>query len=351
MNRWNYLTVPLLEWFSRHARTMPWRSDPTPYHVWISEIMLQQTRVSAVIPYYERFLKELPTVDALARCDDEKLMKLWEGLGYYSRARNLKKAAIKIMEDYGGVFPSDYASVRSLPGIGDYTAGAICSIAFGKPEPAVDGNVLRVWSRITGNDSDIMADETRKTCRELLRGAMPEGKTSEYTQALMELGATVCLPNGTPLCEQCPVSCHCVAKAKSLTAVLPVKSKAKPRRVERRTVFFLLYDGRVALRRRPKKGLLSGMWEFPNGLVDEPVLPEGFCGREEGGFGWAKHVFSHIEWEMESKVLVLSSPDLPENWQWADSEDLRSVYALPSAFREFMPRLFERLQKESKERK
>ena len=336
MNRWNQITPPLLQWFSQNARRMPWRDDPTPYHVWISEIMLQQTRVSAVIPYYERFLQELPTVESLALCDDEKLMKLWEGLGYYSRARNLKKAALVIMERYGGVFPSEYDSVRSLPGIGDYTAGAILSIAFGKPEPAVDGNVLRVWSRIMGDSSDIMAEKTRKTCRELLRDAMPEGKTSEYTQALMELGATVCLPNGAPLCEQCPVSCHCVALSESLIDQLPVKTKAKPRRIENRTVWFFIRNGKVALRQRPKKGLLSGMWEFPNELSETDVSFFGIEGKENGGLCNAKHVFSHIEWHMDSKVIFTHSSSLPPGWQWASVEDLQSKYALPSAFREFL---------------
>ncbi|MBQ5820011.1 MAG: A/G-specific adenine glycosylase, partial [Clostridia bacterium] len=191
VSHWNQLTEPLLRWYNANARVLPWRDDPTPYHVWISEIMLQQTRVVAAIPYYHRFLSELPTLQDLAACPEERLLKLWEGLGYYSRVRNLKKAAEKIVAEHGGEFPSDYASVRALPGIGDYTAGAILSIAFGKPEPAVDGNVLRVVSRVTGDPSDIMADDTRKRCRDLLRGAMPAGRTSAYTQALMELGATV----------------------------------------------------------------------------------------------------------------------------------------------------------------
>ncbi len=344
MNRFDTCTVPLLAWYSRNARSMPWRNDPTPYHVWLSEIMLQQTRVSAVIPYYERFLTALPTLSDLAQCDDEKLMKLWEGLGYYSRARNLKKAAIKIMEEYNGVFPSDYEAIRSLPGIGDYTAGAISSIAFGKPEPAVDGNVLRVWTRILGDFSDIMAESTRKTCRECLRCAMPEGKTSEYTQALMELGATVCLPNGAPLCEQCPVSCYCVAKEQGLIDQLPVKTKAKPRRIEQRTVYFFFYDGKVALRRRPKKGLLSGLWEYPNELSDFDPSVWNFVGKEESSFGCGKHVFSHIEWHMDSKVFNLDSPDLPSRFVWATAEDLKVSYAVPAAFRDFLPAVLRRLQ-------
>ncbi len=343
MDCWNSLTAPLLEWFFRNARPMPWRDDPTPYHVWISEIMLQQTRVSAVIPYYERFLKELPALAHLAECDDEKLMKLWEGLGYYSRARNLKKAAIKITKEFGGVFPSEYALIRSLPGIGDYTAGAISSIAFGRPEPAVDGNVLRVWSRILGDFSDIMSDQTRKVCREMLRSAMPEGKTSAYTQALMELGATVCLPNGAPLCERCPVSCFCVAKQQGIIDRLPVKTKAKPRRVELRTVYLLFYDGKVALRRRPKKGLLSGLWEFPNELSDFDPGTWNISGKEAGGFGTGKHVFSHIEWQMNSRIFLLDSPCVPDGFVWVSGEELKSDYAVPAAFRCFLSPVLQQL--------
>ncbi len=335
MDRWECLTEPLLVWFSENARAMPWRSDPTPYHIWISEIMLQQTRVSAVIPYYERFLRELPDMESLACCEDEKLMKLWEGLGYYSRARNLKKAALVVMENYGGVFPSDYASLRSLPGIGDYTAGAILSIAFGVPEPAVDGNVLRVVSRITGDFSDITLESTRRSCRNLIRSCMPKGKTSEYTQALMELGATVCLPNGTPLCHLCPGANLCTAREQGVTSLLPVKTPSKPRREERRTVFFIFCDGKVALRRRPKKGLLSGLWEFPNELEGISLSDLGIDGNVTGTFGKGKHVFSHIEWHMDSVTVVAQSPKLPEGYVWADAKELQEAYAIPAAFRDF----------------
>lgn len=343
MDRWLKLTEPLLEWYSRCARSMPWRESPTPYRVWVSEIMLQQTRVSAVIPYYERFLRELPEIADLAACDDRRLIKLWEGLGYYSRARNLKKAALKIMEDYQGIFPSDYASIRSLPGIGDYTAGAISSIAFGLPEPAVDGNVLRVMSRILGDPSDIMREDTRRRCREVLRSAMPAGRTSEYTQALMELGATVCLPNGAPLCDQCPVSCFCVARDENMIDFLPVKTPAKPRRIEKRTVFFLFHQGRVALRCRPPKGLLSGLWEYPNEPVGFDPSSWGISGVEKGSFGFGKHIFSHIEWQMDSVALELSSDWLPQGFVWTNAEELRTKYAVPAAFRDFAPAVFDRL--------
>ena len=205
------LPLPLIRWYREHARALPWRSDPTPYHVWISEIMLQQTRVAAVLGYYRRFLAELPGVAELAAAEEDRLMKLWQGLGYYSRARNLQKAARQIMEEHGGRFPHTYEGIRALAGVGDYTAGAISSIAFGLPVPAVDGNVLRVVSRIAGYDGDITRPETRRRVGEALGRVMPLEAPGEFNQALMELGATVCLPNGAPLCERCPAAHLCRA--------------------------------------------------------------------------------------------------------------------------------------------
>ena len=329
------ITRPLIDWYRKNARDLPWRRSPTPYHVWISEIMLQQTRVSAAIPYYERFLKELPDVEALAVCDDEKLMKLWEGLGYYSRARNLKKAAQKVVSEYGGVFPSQWEDLRSLPGIGDYTAGAISSIAFGLPEPAVDGNVLRIFTRITGDFSDISLEDTKKAFRERIRPAMPLGKTSEYTQALMELGATVCLPNAAPLCSECPVAEFCVARNRGEADLLPVKKPPKPRKIENRTVFFLFFEDKVVLRRRPEKGLLSGLWEFPNEKEPFDLSVWNLNWEELSSFGTGRHVFSHIEWHMNSRVFRLRSAALPKGFVFANFEELTDVYTVPSAFRDF----------------
>ena len=228
------LPIPLLEWFRDNARRLPWRDDPTPYHVWLSEIMLQQTRVAAVLDYYKRFLEEAPDVSALAALPEERLMKLWQGLGYYSRARNLKKAAKIIVEEYGGQFPSDYAAVRALPGVGDYTAGAICSIAFGQAVPAVDGNVLRVYARICGDDGDIASPWMKKKVTQALEKAIPVNWPGTFNQALMELGATVCLPNGAPLCGKCPAKGFCAALVQGRVGELPVKAPKKSRRVEER---------------------------------------------------------------------------------------------------------------------
>ncbi|MDE6922548.1 MAG: A/G-specific adenine glycosylase [Oscillospiraceae bacterium] len=327
------LTVPLLEWFRDNARSLPWRDDPTPYHVWLSEIMLQQTRVAAVLDYYRRFLEQAPDIAALAALPEERLMKLWQGLGYYNRARNLQRAAQVIVEEYGGVFPADYAAVRALPGVGDYTAGAICSIAFGQAEPAVDGNVLRVYARIMGDDGDIAAPQMKRKVAQAVGEIIPLNAAGTFNQALMELGATVCLPNGTPLCQRCPAQGFCAALAQGRTGELPVKAPKKARRVEKRAVWLIFWDNRVALRRRPDKGLLAGLWEFPNELF-------GGQGPEQWGIdaelqAWgaqAKHIFTHIEWHMSILPAQAKGPPLPPGWVWAGGKELEEKYAVPNAF-------------------
>ena len=326
------LTIPLLEWYRDNARRLPWRDDPTPYHVWLSEIMLQQTRVAAVLDYYRRFLEEAPDVQTLAGLPEERLLKLWQGLGYYNRVRNLQAAARQIMEEHGGVFPSDYDSVRALKGVGDYTAGAICSIAFGQPVPAVDGNVLRVVARITGDEGDITTAAMKNRVAEGLRPLIPLHAPGAFTQAMMELGATVCLPNGAPLCDRCPAKEFCVARKENLTDKLPVKAKKKARRIEERTVWLLFYEGKVALRRRPVKGLLAGLWEYPNELTDK--LPDGWgiCVKEERFGCTARHIFTHIEWHMNARIAEAADDALPEGWVWADRTELSERYAIPNAF-------------------
>jgi len=328
------LPLPLLQWYRENARVLPWRSDPTPYHVWLSEIMLQQTRVAAVLDYYRRFLEAAPTVAALAALPEERLLKLWEGLGYYNRARNLQKAARQIMEDFGGVFPNTYENIRSLSGVGDYTAGAIASIAFGLPVPAVDGNVLRVVARISGNEDDISAPATKKKVMEALARILPVNSPGDFNQALMELGAMVCLPNGAPLCERCPVQGSCAAFLQGRTGELPVKAAKKPRKVEARTVWLIFHDGKVALRQRPARGLLAGLWEFPNELSGTDLLEARGIEPLSDAFGCtAKHVFTHIEWHMTARVVEAADGTLPDGWVWADPGELERVYALPSAFK------------------
>ena len=339
------LTLPLLMWYREHARELPWRSHPTPYRVWVSEIMLQQTRVAAVLDYYRRFMDALPAVSDLAAVPEDELMKLWQGLGYYSRARNLQKAARQIMEEHGGIFPNTYEKIRALAGVGDYTAGAISSIAFGIPAPAVDGNVLRVIARITGDDGDITTPVMKKRVTEQLRQVIPVEAPGEYNQALMELGATICLPNGAPLCEKCPAFALCRARMEGRTAELPVKAAKKERRIENRTVYLMFRDNCVALRRRAKKGLLAGLWEYPNELSDGTDWPAewGISENDRIPAGTGKHVFSHIEWRMNGIVVEANSEDLPEGWVWCDREELLHTYAIPNAFRAFEGKVMERL--------
>ena len=344
MDALEQLPIPLLEWFRDNARKLPWRDEPTPYHVWLSEIMLQQTRVAAVLDYYRRFLEEAPDVAALAALPEERLMKLWQGLGYYSRARNLQKAAKVIMDEHGGVFPPDYAAVRALPGVGDYTAGAICSIAFGQAVPAVDGNVLRVYARICGDGDNISTPQMKKKVTRDLERVIPVDAAGTFNQALMELGATVCLPNGAPLCGRCPARGFCAALAQERIGELPVKAPKKARRVEERTVWLVFRGNTVALRRRGPRGLLAGLWEFPNELRDGHLLADwGIEAVSDEYAGQAKHIFTHIEWHMPLREVQAVSDALPEGWVWADGEDLEQKYTVPSAFERALEMAKERL--------
>ncbi len=331
---------PLVAWYREVGRPLPWRADASPYHVWISEIMLQQTRIEAALPYYERFLAAFPTVADLASAEDDHLMKMWEGLGYYSRARNLKRAAIAVMEKHGGVLPRDVAALRSLPGIGDYTAGAIASIAFGLPAPAVDGNVLRVLSRLTADERDVLSEKVKREAIAALAAVYPRipEDASALTQGLMELGEVVCIPNGEPLCASCPLSHLCLGKRKGIAHRLPYRRKKTERRIEPRTVLLLLAGDTVAISRRPKEGLLAGMWEFPSldghltakevgaHLADLGITPLAI---ERAGT--AKHVFSHIEWHMKLFFVTLAS--IPALYTPVSATELLESYALPSAFR------------------
>ena len=334
-----HLPKLLLPWYRANRRDLPWRKDREPYHIWISEIMLQQTRVEAVKGYYERFLNVLPTVEALANCDDELLHKLWEGLGYYSRVRNLKKAAIVVMEQYGGVFPGTHGEVISLPGIGAYTAGAICSIAYNQPTPAVDGNVLRVFSRLTNDPSPIDLPETKKAVTAALEEIYP-AEAGDFTQALMELGATVCGPNKAPDCGSCPCKEICLAYREGTAQTLPVKAPKKAKRQEDRTVFIFRCDGRYALEKRPSKGLLAGLWQFPNVSGHLDTLPAleaaqtlGLNPREILREVERKHIFTHIQWNMKGIYLEVSQP--AGAYSWLTAEEINTQAALPTAFRQF----------------
>lgn len=326
---------PLLDWYRNNARDLPWRRTRDPYRIWVSEIMLQQTRVAAVMGYYARFLETFPTVEALAAAPEDRLMKLWEGLGYYSRARNLQRAA-RLVAERGG-FPDTRAGLLELPGVGDYTASAIASAAFGRREAAVDGNVLRVYARLTDCHDDVSDPGVKKAVRARVQEMFPEEEADVrvFNQALMELGATVCGPNGPPRCLLCPVRDFCLGQARCTAETLPVKKPKKARRVEEKTVFLLLRNGETALRKRPGTGLLAGLWEFPN---VEGSLDESAAGKILAAWGlepkvWrsrlaAKHIFTHVEWHMTGYVLEVFGEGPPE-FLWTGSLESRAV---PSAF-------------------
>ena len=330
----------ILPWFADHARELPWRRDREPYHVWVSEIMLQQTRVEAVKGYYDRFLTALPDVAALAAAEPDTLTKLWEGLGYYTRVRSLQRAAQEIVQRHGGAFPQSYEAIRALPGIGDYTAGAIASICFGMPTPAVDGNVLRVVTRLTGDDRPIDGESVKRSIREVLTAVYPAGQCGDFSQALMELGATVCLPNGAPDCGACPMAELCRSRDGGWKQ-RPVKPPKKARRQEALTVLYLECGGHLALRKRGSRGLLAGLWELPNvpGHLEPAAAAELVSGwqvkpRELAASVQRRHIFTHVEWDM--LCYRFSCDAMPETFVWADGQRLETELGLPTAFRQFL---------------
>ena len=339
----------LIQWFELNRRLLPFRQEPSAYHIWVSEIMLQQTRVSAALPYYERFVAELPDPAALAACDPDKLRKLWQGLGYYNRVNNMQKAARIVCEQYGGDLPADYDALRSLPGIGDYTAGAVASIAFGIPVPAVDGNVLRVFARLYNDDADVMAPATKKAFTVRVLDQMPKATPGPYNEALMELGALVCVPNGAPLCGQCPLAEVCLARAAGTTAQLPQKAKPKPRKIVPVTLALVESPAGFLVQQRPEKGLLAGLWqpvlwEGEHLLQAEVLARLAALGLDTGtaapaALPAAKHIFTHIEWLMSGVQLHVPVQSAPAGYVWASREQLRTTYTLPGAFRAYKPLL------------
>ncbi len=355
----------LLAWYDAVRRPLPWRLDPTPYRVWVSEIMLQQTRVEAVKPYFARFMEALPTVASLAACDPERLNKLWEGLGYYSRVRNMQKAAEIVMREYDGVIPDTVEQLLALPGIGSYTAGAIASFAYGVRAAAVDGNVLRVLSRVTADERNILDPAVKRDYEAAINAAIPEERPGDYNQALIEVGATVCGPNQPPDCTACPLASVCRAYKEGKTDVIPVRVKKKARRIEDKTVLLIRDGTHTLIHRRPARGLLAGLYEFPSlarhvsqeeavryvrALGLEPLRAEKLPS--------AKHIFTHIEWHMDGFLLTVADASLSANvplkneqrdagkqgvtsmlcvaddgdFIFADTASLADVYAVPSAF-------------------
>ena len=338
------IVAPLLEWYDGHKRVLPWREDPSPYHVWVSEIMLQQTRVEAVKPYYERFMKELPNVAALANAPEDLLLKLWEGLGYYNRVRNLQKAAIEIEERFDGKIPGTYEELITLKGIGSYTAGAISSIAFGQPNPAVDGNVLRVLSRVCMDSENISDVKVKASVEERLKKYMPLNRPGDFNQALMEIGALICVPNGAPACEQCPLRELCMAHQAGKELSYPIKEAKKKRLVEDWTILILLDDNKTAIRKRPSKGLLAGLYEFPaveGKLTQDEVLTYlskiGLNAIRITPLQEGKHIFSHKEWHMKGYLIKVDElePFREEgealDWLYVEPKEVQNKYPIPSA--------------------
>ena len=377
------IAAPLLRWFHSEKRALPWREEPTPYRVWVSEIMLQQTRVEAVKPYFERFVAALPDVRALARADEDTLMKLWEGLGYYSRARHLQSAARLICSDHGGEIPAHFDDLLALPGIGRYTAGAVASIAFGERRPAVDGNVLRVIMRLLACPADILKESTKRAVEEAMIARLPED-AGNFNQALMELGALVCLPRGAARCPSCPLERLCLAKEANLQAELPQKTPPKRRRTEKLTIFLLAKNDKIALEKRPAQGLLAGLWGFPamEGHLKKKEAAEalqaiGLIPAKLHALPAAQHIFSHITWQMvgwrvelaeplseggtsvptsapassesttpnaQPKSLLLQEAASPYDIQkkkplllWATAQEIADTYSVPAAYRSYFP--------------
>lgn len=338
---------PLVAWYREHRRDLPWREHPDAYRVWVSEIMLQQTRVEAVKPYYDRFLKAFPDVEALAAAEEDKLMKMWEGLGYYNRVRNMQKAARQIMIEHDGQFPCEYDEILKLSGIGNYTAGAISSFAYGIAKPAVDGNVLRVVSRLLASDSDIMKASTRTQIENIIEEVIPADAAADFNQGLIELGAIVCVPNGEPKCEICPVAHLCKAKEQNIQMELPVKTKAKARRIEKRTVLIFRDNETIAIRKRPAKGLLAGLYELPNvegHLTRKEVIEYGkmigLTPIRVKKLVSAKHIFSHVEWHMIGYEVLVDEleKNCSEKMIFAGREEIDQKYSIPSAFEAYIER-------------
>lgn len=333
----------LLDWYSKAKRELPWRVNKKPYSVWISEIMLQQTRIEAVIPYYERFMQYIPDIQSLANIPEDKLLKLWEGLGYYNRARNLKKAAIMIMNDYHGIFPNTYAEIISLPGIGEYTASAIASFCFNEATPTVDGNVLRVLSRVNEDHRNVDLARTKKEIRQELAQIMPL-EAGDFNEALMEIGEVICLPKGEPKCYICPLKEICKAHLHDTYSLFPVKEEKVQKKEIFYTVFLFFYQGKYAIRKRVNQQILHNLWEFPN-ISGKLAIDEvkrylksqkiGYLSIREGIDG--KHVFTHQIWYMNSYFVEVSHEIT--DFVWVTVDEMMKKYAIPTAFRPFLREL------------
>jgi A/G-specific adenine glycosylase len=328
----------LCRWYEKNARPLPFRQTRDAYRIWVSEIMAQQTRMDALIPYYERFVQRFPTIQALAAASEDEVLGLWQGLGYYARARNLLRAARVVCGEYGGELPKDVKALKKLPGIGAYTAAAIASIAFECPEPAVDGNALRVFARLFAIEDDVRSPQAARAVWALMHEQMRHAKPSVFTQAVMELGALVCLPSA-PQCGICPLAAHCEALRTGRVGELPLRAPNPAQRVEARVVMLLFSpSGAVLLRRRTER-LLHGLWEFP-GFADARAMQAWLCANdialtdEAREALTARHVFTHIVWEMRAMTAQSANTPAIEGMRWVFPADF-DAHAMPSAMRAF----------------
>lgn len=338
----------LLQWYEEEKRDLPWRRSVNPYHVWVSEIMLQQTRVDTVIPYFERFITSFPTVQDLAGADEQTVLKLWEGLGYYSRARNLHHAAKEVVREYGSIVPKDVQAFGSLKGVGPYTRGAVMSIAYGLPEPAVDGNVMRVLSRVLCMEENISEHRVKKQFGELTRELVPAEDPSSFNQGLMELGALVCTPK-QPTCLLCPVQSLCRGFSHGMEHVLPIKGKKAKQRTIQYAALLINDNGHYVIEQRPSTGLLASLWQFPMIPLDEMPIEDGLVWLQaEYGLditigkkaGTLKHVFSHIIWDITIYHATMKDFTEDERIQIVHPDDF-DQYPFPVSHLNMLPHIHE----------
>lgn len=332
----------LLNWYDHNQRILPWRDNKNPYYIWISEVMLQQTKVQTVIPYFERFIKALPTVRDLANAEEDNLLKLWEGLGYYNRVRNLQLAAKEIVLKFNGVLPSNADVLETLKGIGPYTSGAIASIAFNKKHSAVDGNVLRVFSRLLEIKGDIKEPKIKKKIKEYVETLLPT-RVGDFNQGLMEIGATVCVPNGQPLCALCPFNTYCKAYLNSTTKDIPQKRTKKKLPIQLKTVLVIKYNGKYAIEKRNDKGLLASMYQFPmfDGYLSIKDVMMFNLGKIEKNtdLGKTTHKFTHLVWNMQGYEIELSENNT--SYHYESYENISKNYTIPSAFKVYKKLIME----------
>ena len=340
-------SIKIISWYKNNQRILPWRENNNPYNVWISEVMLQQTRIEAVIPKYLAFMYELPNIHALASVNDDKLMKLWEGLGYYSRARNLKKCAIAIENNYNGIFPSDKKELMKLPGIGFYTAGAISAISFGNPVSAIDGNVLRVYSRYIAYKEDIRDKEVSLRFSKEIESTIQDFDSDSvrlFTQGIMELGEVICIPNGKPHCDKCPLSNNCKAYKNNLINSIPYKSKLNKRKIINKTVFIIHDSNTYFMHKRDSNGLLANLFEFVNvdkflkeNEVNDYIQNLHFTVISIKKSVNSKHIFTHLEWNMQAYEIEVSYNNQPldNHYYYLTKEEIQLI-SIPSAFNAYL---------------